>query len=235
MMDSMMGAASATAEDDIDCEDGHCAISHSSSLPKEKEQEEPHRRGCLPLFRRRRPIATSSTTENDDDNPPIPEDLPPLTASEQRTYRHLKSLQYYMDDCFGTICGRQFGLDPLLGLLPLVGDCASAVVSLTLVARAATSDLSRYTVLRMLFNVGLDTVTGTVPLFGDVFDVGWKANQRNVTIYEDFLRRGRDARRDVDRRWLIVVVLSFLLLCLVGALAVMALTVLFILWLMNVL
>jgi hypothetical protein len=79
------------------------------------------------------------------------------------------------------------GIDPIIGLMPVVGNVSTALVSLTLVAGAAPV-LSRYTATRMLINVWTDAVVGLVPLVGDLFDFGWKANARNLTISEDHVK-----------------------------------------------
>ena len=152
-------------------------------------------------------------------------ELPPLTLNprEQKTYERLKKIHYWMDESV-TICGRRVGLDPIVGLLPVIGDGASAVVSLVLVAQAAP-DLSRYTVARMLANVWIDAVTGVVPVVGDLFDVGWKANERNVAIFEDHMRQGKERRRDADRTWLCGVVLFFVAFCFVCLMVTIAVTV----------
>jgi len=188
---------------------------------------------------------TSNTNEERDDgrfsccrsnksalNPENPAPLPPLTPSEERTYARLQKIQWWMDESV-TICGRHVGLDPIVGLLPFVGDFASAFVSLVLVARAAP-ELNRYTVVRMLTNVWIDAVTGTVPLVGDLFDVGWKANQRNEAIFEDQMKQGKQARRDTDRKWLITVVVCFFLFCFLCTMATIALTVVLVLYVIRV-
>jgi hypothetical protein len=77
---------------------------------------------------------------------------------------------------------RRVGLDPLVGLLPVAGDTATAVVSLALVVQAALLGVSRRTLARMLLNVGVDAVAGSVPVVGDLFDAVWKANRRNVKL-----------------------------------------------------
>ena len=158
-------------------------------------------------------------------DPPVV--APVLNAREERTYQRLKKIHYWMDESV-TICGRKIGLDPVVGLLPVVGDCASAAVSLVLVARAAP-DLSRYTTARMLANVWIDAVTGVVPVVGDLFDIGWKANERNVAIFEDHMQQGRQRRHDVDRQWLISVVCFFMIFCVLCTVATIAVTVVIVL------
>ena len=49
--------------------------------------------------------------------------------------------------------------------------------------------------LRMLLNIGVDTVVGAVPLLGDLFDLGWKANRRNLRLLEQYLERPRETKR----------------------------------------
>jgi len=175
--------------------------------------------------------SSSSSSSSSALNPSNPAPLPALSDRQTRTHERLKKMQWWMDESV-QICGRQLGLDPFVGLLPFVGDCASALVSLVLVARAAP-DLNRYTVVRMLVNVWIDAVVGTVPLMGDVFDIGWKANQRNVAIFEDHMKQGDEARKDMDRRWLITVVTCFFVFCFLCTLATIALTVVLILYIVH--
>jgi hypothetical protein len=78
----------------------------------------------------------------------------------------------------------KIGLDSLVGLLPVSGDIATAICSLYIVAEAIRAGVSRRTVARMLFNVALDLAVGSIPIVGDVFDVFWKANRRNVDLFE---------------------------------------------------
>jgi hypothetical protein len=76
------------------------------------------------------------------------------------------------------------GLDSVVGLLPISGDVATAICSLYIVAEAVRAGVSKGTVVRMLGNVVLDLVVGSIPVVGDVFDVFWKANRRNVDLFE---------------------------------------------------
>jgi hypothetical protein len=159
--------------------------------------------------------------------------MPELQRKEQKVYARMKRIQYVMDDLVEIpILGinRRMGIDPIIGLIPFVGDASSALVSLTLVAGAAPV-LSRYTVIRMLINVWIDAVVGLVPLVGDLFDFGWKANARNVAIFEDHMKVGAQKKKDADRAFVIGVVIAFLLICLFSALIVLSLLVLLILFL----
>ncbi|QCS41643.1 DUF4112 domain-containing protein [Natrinema versiforme] len=85
----------------------------------------------------------------------------------------------------------QFGIDPIVGILPGAGDTATAVVSLYIVAEAARMDVSQSTLLRMLANIGVDTLGGSVPVLGVVFDAFWKSNKWNLRLaLEDLAEEG---------------------------------------------
>jgi hypothetical protein len=96
--------------------------------------------------------------------------------------------------------GIRFGIDALLGLLPGVGDAASALASLYILSAASRAGVSRATVARMGLNIGLDAVVGAIPLLGDLFDVYWKANQRNVALLQRHLQAAPEQTRRLNRR-----------------------------------
>lgn len=80
--------------------------------------------------------------------------------------------------------GIRFGADAILGLIPGLGDVAGAALAGYLVILAQRLGAPRAVVLRMLANVAVDTIGGTVPLIGDLFDVAFKSNTRNVALLE---------------------------------------------------
>lgn len=89
----------------------------------------------------------------------------------------------------------RFGWDAILGLVPGIGDALGELgggyglwVAFRLGAPAAV-------LLRLLLNVGVDLLVGAVPLLGDLFDVGWRSNQRNVALLEDWLAQPERVRR----------------------------------------
>lgn len=112
----------------------------------------------------------------------------------------------------------RFGLDPILGLVPGLGDVAGAVLSGYIVLVGVRLGASRSVVLRMLANIVIDTVLGSVPLVGDAFDVVWKSNNRNVTLLERFLERPEETR--AASRALIVGVVVALVALAAGALVI---------------
>ncbi len=89
---------------------------------------------------------------------------------------------------------QRIGLDALIGLVPGVGDTIGALLSTYIILEAARRGASVWTVTRMLANVGVETVIGAVPLLGDVFDVVFKANRRNVELLGDTLDRDAPPR-----------------------------------------
>lgn len=104
---------------------------------------------------------------------------------EAEALARLRRLSHYLDSAFrvpGT--NVRVGLDPILGVLPVAGDVPAAAVSAYIVAEAAALGAPRETVARMVVNLVVDAVFGSVPLLGDAFDAAWKANERNVRLLE---------------------------------------------------
>ncbi|MFB6108915.1 MAG: DUF4112 domain-containing protein, partial [Haloplanus sp.] len=113
----------------------------------------------------------------------------------------LRRFSHLFDDAF-RVPGTDFriGLDPLLGLLPVVGDLPGTALAAYAVAVAASADASRATLARMLLVLGVDAVVGSLPLVGDVFDAYWKANLRTVALLDRPLAEAE--AEAVDRRYL---------------------------------
>src|SRR5262249_31891927 len=103
------------------------------------------------------------------------------------------------------------GLDGIVGLIPGVGDVATAAVSAVIVARAMQSGIPKSAVMRMVINIGLDTIAGSVPLFGDIFDFAFKSNIYNLKIYRESIRGEREPVRD----WLFSIAVFAILLALI--------------------
>lgn len=89
----------------------------------------------------------------------------------------------------------RFGLDAVLGLIPGGGDIAGALLSAWIVLTAARLGAPTAVLLRMTGNLVLDALLGAVPLVGDLVDVGWKANLRNVALLERHLESPARTRR----------------------------------------
>ena len=105
----------------------------------------------------------------------------------------------------------RFGLDPIIGLVPGIGDLVAAVFSTYIIYQAARLGAPRSTLVRMLANVGVDTVVGEIPLLGDLFDFGWKSNTRNIALLERHLARPAAAKA-ASRQVLLLLGFGLLLL-----------------------
>ncbi len=100
--------------------------------------------------------------------------------------KRMKAVTRVLDDAVEVpILGFRVGLDPLLGLLPGAGDVVSATFSGWMVVTAARMGATPTTLLRMLANLGLDLLSGAIPFLGDIFDIAFKANRRNLRIVEE--------------------------------------------------
>ena len=109
--------------------------------------------------------------------------IQPLTR-EQR-FARLEALATLLDVAFivpGT--NIRYGIDGLIGLIPVVGDIVTTAISLWIVREARSLGAPRYLVARMLGNVALDGVVGMVPFAGDAFDVMFRANIRNLRLLQ---------------------------------------------------
>jgi hypothetical protein len=124
------------------------------------------------------------------------------TSGADRRMQALRSLQRLLDDAFrvpGT--NLRFGWDPLVGLIPWVGDALTAIFSCAIILQANHMRVPRVVQLRMLMNVAIDVVVGVVPLLGDVADLAWKSNTKNFALLE---RHAAEARPPTVGDWLFV-------------------------------
>lgn len=101
--------------------------------------------------------------------------------------RRVRTLARLLDSAVRIpIIGVRIGLDPLLGLVPGVGDAVSAVLSGYPLFVAVRHRLPGTLILRMVGNVALDAIVGALPVLGDLFDIAFKANVRNQRILEAY-------------------------------------------------
>ena len=112
----------------------------------------------------------------------------------------------------------RFGADAIIGLVPGLGDIGGAALAGYLVILAQRLGVPRAVVLRMLANVAVDTLAGSVPVIGDLFDVAYKSNLRNVALLEQALERPAATTR--TSRLLVVGTILGLALLLAGGLVV---------------
>jgi hypothetical protein len=127
----------------------------------------------------------------------------------------IERLAYLMDSAIPI--GRwSIGLDPLLGLIPGIGDLIGALIAMVIVMRAVQAGVPRIVITRMMANITIDTLIGSIPIFGDAFDFAFKSNMKNLRLYEQALNNPRAAE---TRNWIFFTVVF---LVLAGAFAALA-------------
>jgi len=127
--------------------------------------------------------------------------IEPILITDPERWRSVDEdvelLARWMDNVFeipGT--GIRFGLDAIIGLVPAIGDAITSLISMYILKVAARRGVPRVVLLRMSFNLAIDYIVGSLPVVGDVFDVYWKSNIKNVEL----LRRHAVATPSAARR-----------------------------------
>jgi hypothetical protein len=131
----------------------------------------------------------------------------------------VRQLAWVLDDAFAVpgFPGRRVGVDGLIAFVPVIGGAAGLVVSVVIVVAGIGAGVSVPTVLRMARNVGIEAVVGLVPFFGAVFDMAFKANNRNVALIEaDLADRQATRRSSIRSLWLTIVVLVVAVVALIS-------------------
>jgi len=111
--------------------------------------------------------------------------LRPLTQGQQARLVALRRLAELLDSAF-VVPGTTYriGLDPIVGLVPWIGDLVSPLFTVALLWQARDVRIPKIVLGRMLFNAAVDAIIGVIPFAGDLFDFGWKANQLNMALLE---------------------------------------------------
>lgn len=133
----------------------------------------------------------------------------PATPNSNATIKHLDGLATLMDSQFripGTSI--RFGIDAIIGLIPGIGDIGGLLVSGYMIAVLAVNGASGFVLARIILNVLIDTLFGAIPILGDIFDVAFKSNQRNMQLVHQHYLEGRHQ----GGAWKVIVPLLFLLL-----------------------
>ena len=109
------------------------------------------------------------------------------------------------------------GLDPIIGLIPGIGDVVGGLMSTYILMVAAQEGVPASVLTRMLGNIALDSLVGVVPVVGDLFDVGVKSNRRNVDLLERYL--AAPGKTKAASRGVVALILLAMVLLVVGVIA----------------
>lgn len=132
----------------------------------------------------------------------------------QSKKKDLQDLAHLLDTRF-EFMGIRFGLDGLVGLLPVVGDFVTTGISLYIIHQAWTLGCSKATLVRMGLNVAVESVLDMIPLVGNLFDFYWKANIKNLKLLDAHL--ANPARVEKRSRVILFLIGVFLIGLLIGA------------------
>lgn len=153
------------------------------------------------------------------------------TRTTERDREQARQLARLLDTQFQVPgLGWRFGLDGILGLVPGIGDAAGLALSSVVLLQAVRLGARGATAARMVANVALDAVVGSIPVIGSIFDFAYKANTRNLRLLEEHVTDplGTSERsRGALRRTIVGVIVALVL--------VLALLFAFVAWLLTVL
>ena len=155
--------------------------------------------------------------------------LAPETDEQRETRERLQFIAWLLDSSIPVPGTRlTIGLDAIVGLVPFWGDMIGVLASSYILAEANRLGVGRAILARMAFNVAVEGVIGIVPIFGDIFDAGWKANIKNVRLLNAWAERPHEARR-ASRLFLAGLTLALLAFAALGG----ALTYMAVRWLVG--
>jgi hypothetical protein len=119
-----------------------------------------------------------------------------LTPQQERRLEGLRRIAELLDNAF-RVPGTSYrvGLDPIVGLLPGIGDLISPLFAIGMLLQARELGVPKVVQARMVINVAIDAVVGAVPVLGDLFDFAWKANDMNLSLLELHAREERRGSR----------------------------------------
>jgi Domain of unknown function (DUF4112) len=144
--------------------------------------------------------------------------------SQAASLRRLRRISHLLDNAI-PIPGTKYriGLDPILGLIPGGGDLIGSIFAGYVVFKSAQMGVPRETLVQMATNIVFDTVAGTVPVAGDLFDVTWKANVKNIELLDAHLGSPEQGKK-ADRLFVAALLLGLMLI--VGVIIFLSVTLL---------
>ena len=131
-----------------------------------------------------------------------------LTGAQEQRLTALRNISELLDSAF-VVPGTTYriGLDPIIGLVPILGDLASPLFTIGVLWQGRDLGIPKVIQLRMIFNAAIDALIGAIPLVGDLFDFAWKSNKMNLALLE---RHAYEEHRASAGDWLFVVAMILL-------------------------
>lgn len=142
----------------------------------------------------------------------------PIQYEESPRLRRIRVASRLLDESIVLPGGYRIGLDPLIGLIPGIGDLVAATFSFYVIYQAARLGLPKLVLLRMCGNVLIEALVGEIPILGDIFDAVWKANIRNTRLAE-LHHRPTQPERPLRNIMLGIVFAFFVVIALIAAAA----------------
>lgn len=129
----------------------------------------------------------------------LAEQLPNVSRDPQAVRNRVEAMEKVLERAF-VIPGinRPIGVDSIVGLIPVVGDIATALMGAYIVWEARNLGMTKLQLTRMAANVGIDTALGAIPFAGDVFDFFWRSNTKNLKIIRKHLDKHHPGTRTIE-------------------------------------
>jgi hypothetical protein len=125
--------------------------------------------------------------------------LPGMGTDPNSVRQRVEALEKLLERSF-VIPGTKipFGLDSVVGLVPVIGDLITAAMGVYMVWEARNLGMSKWQLMRMSANIGIDTALGAIPLVGDAFDFIWRSNSKNLRVIRKHLDKHHPGTRIIE-------------------------------------
>ena len=129
----------------------------------------------------------------------IVKDIPGMGNDPEAARMRVEALEKLLERAFH-IPGTKipFGLDSIIGLVPVLGDLITAAMGAYIVWEARNLGMSKWQLIRMTANIGIDTAIGAIPIVGDAFDLVWRSNTKNLRIIKKHLDKHHPGTRIIE-------------------------------------
>ena len=125
--------------------------------------------------------------------------LPSMRREPHAVRKRVEALEMLLERSFHIPRTKiPFGLDSVIGLVPVLGDVVTAAMGAYMVWEARNLGMSKWQLTRMAANVGIDTAVGAIPVLGDAFDFIWRSNSKNLRIIKKHLDKHHPGSRIID-------------------------------------